>query len=234
MILGYSANQIRQAEAPHLEAGEPLMERAAAGLAAEIRTVLAGRGSEPGTILVLAGSGDNGGDALFASAALASTGVNVRVVTTGDRVHEQGLAAAEAAGAFVAERDAEPESEAFAELLEGVDVVVDGILGIGSGADPALRGRARRVVEAVRPRVLMRMMGASSVVAVDLPSGIGSDDGSVPDPVVLPALVTVTFGAAKAGLLLQPAAGLVGRLVVVDIGIADDLEGVEPLARLDG
>lgn len=233
MILGYTSDQIRAAEAPLLDAGEPLMERAAAGLAAEVRSVLANRGSSPGVVLVLAGSGDNGGDALLAAALLAATGASVRVITTGERVHEAGLARAESAGAFVAERLAAPDSPAFSELLGGVDVILDGILGIGSGSDPALRGRAREVVGAVRPRVLMRMAGAPSVVAVDLPSGIGADDGSVPDPLVLPALVTVTFGAAKAGLLLPPASGLVGRLVVVDIGLGPALEGVRPAATLD-
>lgn len=243
MILGYTSDQIRQAEKPHLDAGEPLMQRAAAALAAEIRAVLDGRGARSGTVLVIAGSGDNGGDALFAGASLAAAGVEVRVVTTGERWHEAGLAAAEAAGALVADRRAETSSEAFVALLDGVDVVVDGILGIAPGGDPAghsaegrssaLRGRARDVVEAIRPRVLRRMMGAPSVVAVDLPSGIGADDGSVPDPMVLPALVTVTFGGAKAGLLLPPAAGLCGRIVVVDIGTGSELAALEPAVTLD-
>ena len=69
------------------------------------------------------------------------------------------------------------------------------------------------------------------VVAVDQPSGIGTDDGSVPDPAVLPADVTVTFGALKAGLLLSPGAELAGRIVLVDIGLGPELEGVEPLLR---
>jgi hydroxyethylthiazole kinase-like uncharacterized protein yjeF len=232
MIPGYTAEQIRRAEAPHLEAGEPLMERAAAGLTAVIREVLATRGAAPGAVLVLAGSGDNGGDALFSAASLAGAGVAVRILTTGSRVHEAGLAAAEAAGAFTAERSAEPGSEAFADLVDGVDVIVDGILGIGAGGDPALRGRAREVVAALRPRVLMRRADAPSVVAVDLPSGIGADDGAVPDGVVLPALVTVTFGGAKAGLLLAPGSGLAGRLVVVDIGTADELAREEPAVRV--
>jgi NAD(P)H-hydrate repair Nnr-like enzyme with NAD(P)H-hydrate epimerase domain len=62
-----------------------------------------------------------------------------------------------------------------------------------------------------------------------VPSGIGADDGSVPDPMVLPAAVTVTFGAVKAGLLLPPAAGLAGRIRLVEVGL--DLDGVEPLVR---
>lgn len=225
---GYSAEQVRRAEAPLLEAGEPLMRRAAAALADEVRAVLSTRGSVPGVVLVLAGTGDNGGDALFAAASIAAAGTDVRILTTGSRVHDAGLAAAVAAGASADAREAVPGSAEFDGLLEGVDVVVDGILGIGSGGDPALRGRAEEVVEAVRPRVITRMMGAPSVVAVDLPSGVGCDDGSVPEPgAVLPALVTVTFGAVKAGLLLAPASGLAGRVVLVDLGL--DLAGETPL-----
>ena len=70
------------------------------------------------------------------------------------------------------------------------------------------------------------------VVAVDLPSGISPDDGGVPDPVVLPADVTVTFGAVKAGLLLQPARRLAGGVRLIDIGLRPYLEGVEPLVDL--
>lgn len=233
MIFGYSSDQVRQAEKPHLDRGEPLMQRAAQGLADEIRAVLRERGTTPGRVLVVAGSGNNGGDALFAGAILAGAGAEVRLLTTSDRVHEAGLAAAEAAGASTESRTASIESPEFAAVLDGVDVVVDGILGTGTSADPALRGRARDIVEAIRPRVLARIAGAPSVVAVDLPSGIGADDGSVPDPVVLPALMTVTFGAYKAGLLVEPGRGLAGRLRLVDIGLQPDLDGVEPLVRLD-
>lgn len=233
MIHGYSGDQIREAERPHLEAGEPLMRRAAAGLAREIRAVLAARGAGTRRILVLAGSGDNGGDALFAAAELAAEGADVRVVTTGRRVHEEAFAAALAAGADVSARTAEPGSDVFEAATADVDVIVDGILGIGSTPDPSLRGRAREVVAALRPRVLQRIAGAPSVVAVDIPSGIGSDDGSVPDPLVLPAQVTVTFGARKAGLLLPPASGLAGRVVLVDIGLQPDLDGVRPVVSVD-
>jgi NAD(P)H-hydrate repair Nnr-like enzyme with NAD(P)H-hydrate epimerase domain len=67
------------------------------------------------------------------------------------------------------------------------------------------------------------------VIAVDLPSGIHPDDGTVPDPTVLPASVTVTFGAVKAGLLLQPAAAYAGRVELVDLGLGDELAAMKPL-----
>jgi NAD(P)H-hydrate epimerase len=64
---GYSAAQVRAAEAPHLAAGEPLMRRAAAALAAAVRRAASAADAPAGPVLVLAGSGDNGGDALFAA-----------------------------------------------------------------------------------------------------------------------------------------------------------------------
>ena len=231
---GYSAAQVRAAERPLLDAGEPLMARAAAGLAAEVRrrlrSLLDGAGrTDAGHVLLLVGSGSNGGDALFAGAELAAEGVRVTSVALGARVHEGGAAAATSAGVAPSPVDAWLDPATARVRLRGVDVVVDGILGTGTGADPALRGTAAEVVAAVLPALAED--DAPVVVACDLPSGTGPDDGAVPSPVVLPATVTVTFGAAKAGLLLPPARDLVGELVVVDIGLGPQLAGQEPLVR---
>src|SRR5215217_8711960 len=99
MVAGYTAAQVRAAEAPHLERGEPLMRMAASALADAVRDVLAGRDERAdASVLVLAGTGDNGGDALFAAAELAANGVRVDVVPTGARLHEDGRSAAAAAG----------------------------------------------------------------------------------------------------------------------------------------
>ncbi|MCW4384797.1 NAD(P)H-hydrate epimerase [Salinibacterium sp. SYSU T00001] len=207
----YSAAQIRAAEAPYLAAGVPLMARAAAALAAEISTLL----GAPGHVVLLVGSGNNGGDALFAGAELGRAGWRVSIVPTSQRLHEEGLREAEAAGAAL-----EP-TDAAADLTRACDVLVDGILGTGSAADPALRGAARAVVDAVL--AVLREPRHPLVVAVDIPSGVNPDDGGVPDPLVLPADVTVTFGAMKTGLLRSPAREFAGRVVVADIGIGDEL-----------
>uniref|UniRef100_UPI0028D80472 NAD(P)H-hydrate epimerase n=1 Tax=uncultured Frigoribacterium sp. TaxID=335377 RepID=UPI0028D80472 len=117
--------------------------------------------------------------------------------------------------------------EAGARLREsGAAVLLDGVLGTGTSADPALRGTARDVVAALLPWVTTA--DGLPVVAVDVPSGIGPDDGSVPDPIVLSATLTVTFGAHKAGLLIEPAAALAGEVVLVDIGLLPDLAAVPP------
>jgi NAD(P)H-hydrate epimerase len=204
----YRSADIRAAERPLLDAGVPLMARAAAGLARELRAF-------DGPILVLAGSGNNGGDALFAAAELAGEGRTVRIVELGDRVHEPGREAALAAGAT--RHDA---ADAPASARHGV--VVDGILGTGSAGRAALRGLARETVLELLPL-------APTVVAVDLPSGVDPDTGEVPDPAVLRAALTVTFGAMKPGLLREPGAGYAGRVVLVDIGL--DLTPFEPAPR---
>ncbi|MGW4930315.1 NAD(P)H-hydrate epimerase [Agromyces sp. NPDC004153] len=226
MILGYSAAQVRAAEAPHLAAGEPLMRRAAAALAATLRRESAEAQAPDGPIALLVGSGDNGGDALWAGAELAEAGVVVTVVPTSERMHAEGADAARAAGArFVGASDDRAAEAAF----RGAAVIVDGILGTGTSASPALRGRARDLVAAAIPTI---EAGGIRVVAVDLPSGIHPDDGTVPDPTVLRADVTVTFGAVKAGLLREPAAGYAGRIELVDLGLGPELATMTPLVTL--
>lgn len=226
MVAGYSAAQVRAAEKPHLERGEPLMRMAAAALAAVVREQLDRSPELTPSVLVLAGSGDNGGDALFAAAELAADGVRVEVVPTGARLHTEARVAAEQSGVHIAD-DVGPQQ--VARLAAGASVIIDGVLGTGTSADPALRGRARELVAGVLP-----VLGAADrpiVVAVDLPSGIHPDDGSVPDPAVLPADVTVTFGAAKAGLLLEPGADYAGELRVIDLGLGAELERFTPLVE---
>lgn len=190
---GYTADEVRAAEAPLLAAGVPLMRMAARALAEQVRALT------PRRILVLAGSGDNGGDALFAAAELAAEGVPVDVWPVGSRVHKAAMTAALDAGARVVDGPTD------------ADLVLDGILGIG--AQPPLRGAARDAV--LR---LLELDPRPSVVAVDLPSGVHPDDGSA-DVAVIPADLTVTFGGMKRGLLLEPGRTLAGRVVLVDLGL---------------
>lgn len=240
MIDAWTAAQVREAERPHLEAGEPLMQRAADGLATVVREVLRAssvrRGGRPARVLLLVGSGNNGADALFAGESLARelvpAGGAVTVVPAGSRVHEEALAAALEAGAVVDDVESWFGPAGVSERLAGYDVVLDGLVGTGSRG-PGLRGDALRVVQAMlgAGAGAGRAAGGASavVVAVDVPSGIGVDDGTVPDPLaVLAADVTVTFGGYKVGLLVAPASRLAGRLRLVDIGIGAELARLPP------
>jgi NAD(P)H-hydrate epimerase len=225
---GYSAAQVRAAEAPHLAAGEPLMLHAAAALAAVLRRELARSDAAGAPVVLLVWSGDNGGDALFAGAELAGDGIPVIAIPSSDRMHADGAAAARAAGVRFLERG---DPAAIEAALRSAAVVVDGLLGTGTSSSPALRGAARDLVATAIP--LVEEHGIP-VVAVDLPSGIHPDDGSVPDPTVLTADVTVTFGAVKAGLLLDPGASRAGRIELVDLGIGAELDAMTPLVTTDG
>ncbi|MGC5627338.1 NAD(P)H-hydrate epimerase [Georgenia sp. Z1344] len=218
MRTALTAGAIRTLEEPHLAAGVPLMERAAGTVAAAVEAELRATTKDlTGTrVLVLVGPGANGGDALLAAARLASTGVRVVALTVGDSVHPPGLYAARTAGVDLRSAPGSavpdvPEATDVPDLVSWSELIVDGMLGIG--ATGGLRGPARAVAETVLagPR--------RTVVAVDVPSGIGVDDGTLPGP-VLHADVTVTMIAAKPGILLPPAAGRAGRIEVSDIGVA--------------
>lgn len=191
------------------------MQRAAAGLAVVCAQLL-GRvyGSR---VVLLVGSGDNGGDALYAGARLARRGAAVAAVLLApERTHPGGLAALlRAGGRTVAAGDAE-------ETVLRADLVVDGILGIG--------GRG-----GLRPDAA-RLAGLASdsrgvVVAVDLPSGVEADSGEVRGAAVR-ADVTVTFGAHKPGLLIDPAREYAGAVRLVDIGLGGELPDEPELEAL--
>ncbi|MEV7373460.1 NAD(P)H-hydrate dehydratase [Streptomyces sp. NPDC090301] len=195
-----------------------LMQRAAAGLAAACCSLL-GKGRVYGArVALLVGSGDNGGDALYAGARLARRGAGVTAVLLGDRAHEGGLAALRAAGGRIVDS---AHDDPF-EPLAAADLVLDGITGIGGRG--GLRPDAVPVARAAR--------GSDAVVvAVDLPSGIDADTGEVAGE-ALRADVTVTFGTYKPGLLVDPARSYTGALRLVDIGLGGELPGVADLEAL--
>ncbi|MEV5394637.1 NAD(P)H-hydrate dehydratase [Streptomyces cellulosae] len=207
MRTAYSVETVRAAER-ELMARLPegaLMQRAAAGLAVVCADVL-GRvyGSR---VVLLVGSGDNGGDALYAGARLARRGAGVRAVLLAPgRAHAGGLAALRRAGGLVVEAG---DAGAVA-LVEGADLVVDGIVGIGGKG--GLREAAVPLAEAAR-------RGRGVVVAVDLPSGVDADTGEVRGAAVR-ADVTVTFGTYKPGLLIDPGREYAGVVRCVDIGLS--------------
>ncbi|GGS64608.1 NAD(P)H-hydrate dehydratase [Streptomyces cinerochromogenes] len=207
MRTAYSVETVRAAERA-LMARLPegaLMQRAAAGLAAACSDLL-GRvyGSR---VVLLVGSGDNGGDALYAGARLARRGAGVTaVLLTPGRAHGGGLAALRRAGGAVVPADA---AGPVGELLPRADLVVDGIVGIGGKG--GLRPDAERLAGVVA-------RSRAAVVAVDLPSGVDADTGEVRGA-ALRADLTVTFGTYKPGLLVDPAREYAGVVRLVDIGL---------------
>ncbi|MEO9237208.1 MAG: NAD(P)H-hydrate epimerase, partial [Jatrophihabitantaceae bacterium] len=200
----WPAEQVRAAEQQVL-AGLPagaLMARAARAVAVEAVTMLGF--SYGAKVLLLVGSGDNGGDALFAGAELARRGVRVRaVLAQPDRAHQAGLAALRAAGGRVVE-------------LAGAgaaDLIVDGLVGIGA------RGRLRAPLLAL---IEHADSSHAPVLAVDLPSGVDPDTGVAEGPAIT-ATVTVCMGALKPGLLVAEGRRRAGRIRLVPLGLAPSL-----------
>ena len=197
-------------------------------------------------VVILAGTGDNGGDALYAGERLARRGASVTVVQAGPRVHAGGARALLDAGsrviavAPVAEVQARDPGATRVDLggradqpghgaryrydvghearsaIGHADLIIDGMLGIGG------KGGLRE------PYATLAQLAANArnamTVAVDLPSGIDADTGAVAGPAVR-ADVTVTFGAVKPGLLIDPGAGHAGVVEFVDIGLGPYLDG---------
>ncbi|GHE48293.1 NAD(P)H-hydrate dehydratase [Streptomyces vinaceus] len=212
MRTAYSVETVRAAER-ELMARLPegaLMQRAAAGLAAVCAGLL---GRVYGArVVLLVGPGDNGGDALYAGARLARRGAGVTAVPVDpERVHEGGLRALLAAGGRLA-----------GAVPGRADLVVDGLVGIGGRG--GLRPAAAALVE--------RIPAGAPVVAVDLPSGVDADTGEVAGAAVH-ADVTVTFGAYKPGLLIDPGASRTGALRLVDIGLSLPDPDAEALQHAD-
>ncbi|AGB21529.1 yjeF-like protein, hydroxyethylthiazole kinase-related protein [Mycobacterium sp. JS623] len=192
----YTADEIREAEAPLL-ASLPdggLMRRAAFGLATAIvrELVLLTGGIAGRRVCAVVGSGDNGGDALWAATFLRRRGVAAAAVLLNpERTHRAALAAFTRAGGIVVE-----------SVPATTDLVIDGVVGI-SGSGP-LRPNAAEVFANV----------SAPVVAVDIPSGIDVQTGAADGPHVH-ATLTVTFG----GLKPVHALGDCGRVELVDIGL---------------
>ena len=205
MRSAHTVEQVRAAEAAlmsRLPEGV-LMQRAAAGLAYAVLDLL---GSAYGSrVLLLVGSGDNGGDALYAGALLARRGVQVEAWLLSDRAHPGGVAALRAAGGRTTTGATTTGSRTRPDL------VVDGIVGIGGSG--GLRPEAQEALRAVE---------GVPVVAVDTPSGVGIDTGEL-DGAHVTAALTVTFGTHKVCHLVDPAARASGAVHLVDIGL--DLPG---------
>ncbi|MDQ1708806.1 MAG: ADP-dependent NAD(P)H-hydrate dehydratase / NAD(P)H-hydrate epimerase [Frankiaceae bacterium] len=203
MRFAYPASDFRAADTAvqQLVDESVLIDRASSAVARRAAAML---GSVYGAhVCVLAGSGHNGADALWAGRKLQQRGARVDVVLGSDPRDEHGaepLRRLRAAGA----RTADPSA------MRDCGLVIDGLAGIGfTGAlrDPSLADHAS---------------AAALVLAVDVPSGVDADTGAVAGAAVR-AHVTVTFGGLKPGLLLDPGAEYAGQVEVADIGLAAQL-----------
>lgn len=155
-----------------------------------------------GRVMVLAGPGNNGGDAYVAARRLRDLGRNVWVFDLAPKIErsDEGMKAlAELSG---------PRQPLEDLRLQAGDIVLDGLF--GPGLSRPLEGEAAWAVEQVNA-------AGVKVVAIDVPSGVNGDVGSVAGP-VMRADVTVTFCCKKPAHVLHPAAALCGEVVPAEIG----------------
>ncbi|AHE55062.1 bifunctional ADP-dependent NAD(P)H-hydrate dehydratase/NAD(P)H-hydrate epimerase [Sphingomonas sanxanigenens] len=205
-----TAGETRAAEQALFDGGmsvEALMARAGAALAE-----LVWRHAGPVDTLIVCGPGNNGGDGYVAAALLRRLGMTVRVAALAAPRTDAARHARDGWGGAV---------EAFAESAPAT-VLVDALFGTGL---------TRGLDTAVATKLAALAAAATVTIAVDLPSGIATDDGAVLTEGLPRFDLTLALGALKPAHRLRPAADHVGRVVVGEIGIPTDATGLRELAR---
>jgi hydroxyethylthiazole kinase-like uncharacterized protein yjeF len=201
-----TCDEVRAAEQIAVQAGIPLwglMQKAGQACADVLHAEF-----PEGRVVVLAGPGNNGGDAFVAAQRLSDLGRNVWVfdlAPTAERSLEGQNALAGLSGARQPLEDLR---------LSPDDVVLDGLF--GAGLSRALTGEAAYAVEQVNA-------SGAKVVAIDVPSGLMGDIGDAIGPAIR-ADVTVTFCCKKAAHVLQPASDLCGEVIPAEIGFGRFIE----------
>ncbi|MCU0497915.1 MAG: NAD(P)H-hydrate dehydratase [Anaerolineae bacterium] len=240
MIQVLTKAQIQQAEREADQAGhsyEQMMAFAGRSVASRAIELVQGRAQPKFTILV--GSGNNGGDGLVAGRVIAETIADAQVrfylLTRRD---DPNFEAIQALGLFIAYAE-DDDGRVIRHMVASADLVIDALYGIGvrlpiSGdAQKILRQTRQALNENLklqRDRVLIDPLlphqverpPKQYVLAVDCPSGLDCDTGEI-DPNALHADETITFIAAKPGLLTFPGAAAVGQLWVSKLQLPDDL-----------
>lgn len=203
--------------------GEVLMDRAGLGVASAAARLARLRGEDGGAVKLIAGKGNNGGDAFAAARHLQGWGFRVEVWFAGSSGDLQGDARIHfdrMTGAGIAPVEMPDENQwEHAKFIDEHPpaVLVDALLGTGS------RGAPRGAVAAA-VRYLGGMSARSLVLAVDVPSGFDADSGAVAGEAVV-ADMTATMAFPKIGFAAEGAGRFVGSVVVVDIGVPPELAG---------
>lgn len=253
MIKVASIAAIRLIEAASDAAGltyDQLMQhagRAAHACLLELRA----RFGDRAKVTFLIGPGNNGSDGLVTARLIAESGSYQTAAyllrrRPDDDVH---LSAARAAGVFTANVEDDQRFRVLTNLIASSHVIVDALFGIGVSLP--LRPDAVRLLRAVSaalqaedetvnlpyrdPTQPAPSLAAPLILALDCPSGTDCDSGAIDDH-ALRADITITFIAAKPGLLTFPAAERVGRLLIADLGVSPRLPELaeQPWELVDG
>ena len=196
------------------------------GLATDALMENAGRAVAEGTgrilgdiaqhhILIMVGTGNNGGDGLVAARYLHDGGAQVGIYLMGQRPSgDVNLKQVQERGITIVEAARDENRDELVRLLSPATAVVDAIFGTGKRRplEEAVAGVLNIVSEAKEERPGLR------IVALDLPSGLNADSGAA-DPACLYADDTITLAFPKLGLFNPPGAERAGRVTIADIGI---------------
>jgi NAD(P)H-hydrate epimerase len=189
-----------------------LMEVAGQAVAVWARERFLGGDARGKTVLVLAGSGGNGGDGMVAARFLHSWGAYPIVWLSHEAATLRGAAAHQLRSLLPLGLPIHPPPEPGQEELgdlPGADLVVDALLGFGLSGPPS--GPAARLIAAANAH-------PAPILAVDLPSGLDARTGDPYEPCIR-ADATLTLALPKTGLLASAARPVIGELAVADIGI---------------
>ena len=184
-----------------------LMQRAGEAVAAHVLAYL--KKSKSKNVLVLAGPGNNGGDAWVAAAALQRAKCRVTVLALGEQTQTDAAAQA-ARAAFLA---ADGEVVKSWPKKNALDVVIDGLFGIGISRAPS--GAVANVINQCNQ---LHRAQQFAVLSIDVPSGLNADTGVAFDPAI-EADETLTFIAAKPGLYTADGVDCAGAVIVDALGV---------------
>ena len=186
-----------------------LMRRAADGLCAAVRRQPAG------PVVILCGSGNNGGDGVCAAGLLLKAGYTVRTFLTGtpEKMTEDTKEMLRRLQELGGSLESFDESEDTLASVRGAGLIIDAMLGTGLNAE--LRGKVLAAVRAVNA-------STAYVIAADIPTGVSADTGAILGDAVR-ADETVTFSLAKIGQFTEPGCTCCGKVTIWDIGIPREL-----------
>jgi len=202
--------------------GPVLMENAGRGIARIAKDMLGDNGS----VSILAGPGNNGGDGFVIARHLLNMGVEVCTYLAVPREKIKGdalinFSILEAMDTSIVDVSTKESAEGLEEMVGGCDLLVDALL--GTGVTRNIEGHLADLIDAVNQAYV-------PVLSVDIPSGLDADTGR-PWGKVINATSTVTLGHLKRGLILFPGASIAGDVAVVPIGVPGD---VSEQAGVDG
>ena len=221
----YSVSDVRRAEQHAVESGIPeydLMLNAGRQAADLINFHY----PEAVRFLIFCGGGNNGGDALVAAAVLHTRYHREVIVYALKPLNKLVGCAAFAATGLPETVEVRDAAEFKVQDIHPGDVIVDGILGIGFNGG-ALRPETAELIAVINS-------SRCPVAALDLPSGMDGDSGSVSPDGVINADLTICFGMLKSGLFSAEGSRFRGKLRLADIGLeAGECSGVEVFANTD-